>query len=149
MGVKDWVLAHKGETAGVAGAGVVAIYLLKSGKLSALTGGGSATVAAPTINPGGVMELAPPSGTSAPTSTSWTAPKGIIQKGSGFMVPGQAGLAESSFEGTEYERVTSKAELSSLQTANVSLFYQPAPGLFEKVTSKLKLGKGTPLFVKA
>lgn len=143
-GAASWAKTHKPELAlGLAGI-AVAVYLYEKNSNSA----SSTTTDTSSLDTGSPYDIQVPPAESAPTSTKWTIPVGIMQKGSGFVVPGQAGLIETDTGGTEYEEIMTGAELKSATAADQVIYYQPTPGTFVTVKGKKGIQKATPYFTR-
>jgi hypothetical protein len=84
---------------------------------------------------------------SAPTGSGYVIPAGLVEKGSGFVVPGTAGLVERDASGHSYTYVQTAAEARAARLAGEALYFQPTPGQFSLTKGK-KLDKGTPQFVR-
>jgi hypothetical protein len=148
-----WVKTHKNEAA-LGGAGILAtLYLAYRsrsktsstasalGGVSPLLNGSAASSTYDALTAGGTLA------TGAPSAGGWQIPTGITRNGSGYVIPGAAGMTEFDTQGNSYEYINSTTELQSLQQSSTPLYYQPSPGIFQQTTGA-GLAAGTPLFYK-
>jgi hypothetical protein len=137
-----WAQTHKPEI-GLAGAGAaLTAFLFYKNRSSAST---STTEDTSSPVPSGAF-VGDYVLSGAPTATAATTmPVGLIQKGSGFVIPGSKGLVETSSGGTEYSEIRSQTDLKSLEKAGTPVYYQSSAGVFSSIKNK-KLKGGTTLF---
>ena len=139
MKFQDWIKTHQNEAL-VGGAGIaLTLYIYMKSKGSTTTSTAATQSGYPTVLASTVA--------GAPTTRGYSIPTGIVQVGSGFMVPGQAGLIEDDSGGSEYEHIATPAQVKQLESGGVEVDYQPSPGVFKSVKG-MKLLKGTPQFTR-